>query len=406
VLLRDPTSVDFAVIGAGLIGLATAREILSRRAGTRVVVLEKEAQIASHQSGRNSGVIHSGIYYQPGSLKARLCVRGATLLRAFCDGHDIPHPECGKLIIAVRESELGRLDDLKRRGDANGVPGLQMVDAASIPLIEPSATGLRAIHSPTTGIVDYKLVAGALASDIVARGGTIVTGRRVTGIRRSNSGWRVDAGTDPIDARAIVACAGLQSDAVAAMTGAPRDPRIVPFRGEYWRLDSRRTSLVRGLIYPVPDPAFPFLGVHFTPRVDGQVWVGPNAILALAKQGYRRWQIDARDVVMLLGWGGFYRMARRYWRMGLGELNLALNKRAFMAELRRYIPALNPGDLRPGASGVRAQAVARDGRLLDDFVFSEGDGILHVRNAPSPAATACLAIAETIADRLDRIARG
>ncbi len=403
-LLRDPTSVDFAVIGAGLIGLATAREILSRRPGTRVIVLEKEAQIASHQSGRNSGVIHSGIYYQPGSLKARLCVRGAALMRTFCDEYDIPHPECGKLIIAVRESELERLDDLKRRGDANGVPGLHLVEAGAIPQIEPSATGLRAIHSPTTGIVDYKRVAGALAADIVARGGTIVTGRRVTEIRRSNSGWRVNLGPDSIRAGAVVACAGLQSDAVAAMTGASRDPRIVPFRGEYWRLDDRRTSLVRGLIYPVPDPAFPFLGVHFTSRIDGQVWVGPNALLAFAKQGYRRWQISPRDVITLLGWSGFYRMARRYWPMGGQELNLALNKRAFMAELRRYIPALEPRDLRRGPSGVRAQAVSSDGRLLDDFVFSEDERILHVRNAPSPAATACLAIAETIADRLDRIA--
>ena len=399
-LLRDPTSVDVVVIGAGLIGLATAREILRRRTGTRLIVLEKEARIAAHQSGRNSGVIHSGIYYAPGSLKARLCVRGGTLLRAFCEEHDIAHPECGKLIIAVRDSELGRLDDLKRRGVANGVPGLQIVDAGAIPQIEPAATGLRAIYSPTTAIVDYRLVAGALAADVIASGGTIVTGRRVTGIRRSDSAWHVDAGSDTIQASVVVVCAGLQSDALAAMTGSSRDPRIVPFRGEYWRLDDRRTSLVRGLIYPVPDPAFPFLGVHFTSRVDGQVWVGPNAILALAKQGYRRRQISARDVMALLGWSGFYRMGRRYWRMGMRELNLALNKRAFIAELQRYIPALEPGDLRPGPSGVRAQAVSRDGRLLDDFVFSEGEGILHVRNAPSPAATACLAIAEAITDRL------
>ena len=399
----SPLEVDVAVVGAGLVGLATAREIMTRRPGIRVVVLDKEAQIASHQSGHNSGVIHSGIYYQPGSLRARLCVRGASLLRAFCDERAIAHPECGKLIVAVREGELARLDNLKQRGDANGLSGLQVVDSEDIRQIEPAAIGLRAVYSPHTGIVDYALVARALASDITRGGGSILTQRRVTALRRSDSAWLVSASGDTIRARSVVTCAGLQSDELAGMTGATREPRIVPFRGEYWRLRPERASLVRGLIYPVPDPAFPFLGVHFTRRIDEEVWVGPNAILAFAREGYRRRQVNARDLVAMLGWIGFYRLAWRYRRMGVQEFRLAVDKTAFMTELRRYVPALESGDVRPGPSGVRAQAVGRDGRLLDDFAFSEEEGILHVRNAPSPAATACLAIAEMIADRVGRL---
>jgi L-2-hydroxyglutarate oxidase len=373
---------------------------MRRQPGIRVTVLEKEARIAAHQSGHNSGVIHSGIYYQPGSLKAELCIRGARLLRAFCDQHGIAHPELGKLIVAVRDSELGRLDTLYARGQANGLTGLTLLDPDGIREIEPAATGLRAIHSPATGIVDYTLVARALAQEVTSAGGTIVTGREVTRLRRSNSIWRVEASGATVQGRAVVSCAGLQSDVVAAMTGALREPRIVPFRGEYLQLEGESGSLVRGLIYPVPDPAFPFLGVHFTRRTDGQVWVGPNALLAFAREGYRRLTIDPREMFGLLGWPGFYRLALRYWRMGLHEMTLALNRRAFTAELRRYLPGLRPEHLRPGPSGVRAQAVSSDGRLLDDFVLAEEEAILHVRNAPSPAATACLAIAEKIADRL------
>ncbi|MEO6795588.1 MAG: L-2-hydroxyglutarate oxidase [Candidatus Dormibacter sp.] len=390
------------VVGAGLIGLATARTLIRRRPGARVAVLEKEAQIASHQSGHNSGVIHSGIYYQPGSLKARLCVEGGALLRAFCDEHGIAHPECGKLIVAVREGELDRLDALKRRGAANGLRGLEVLEGSEIRQVEPMASGLRAIYSPGTAIVDYGLVARALADDVRTGGGTIMTGRRVTALRRREGDWDVECAGDRIRARTVITCAGLQSDALAIMTGAAREPRIVPFRGEYWQLDARPASLVNGLIYPVPDPALPFLGVHFTRRVDGQVWVGPNAILALAREGYRRSQVSAADTLALLRWPGFYRLVRRYWRMGVQETRLMVNRHALISELRRYLPALQPGDLRPGPSGVRAQAVSRDGRLLDDFMFSEGEHLLHVRNAPSPAATACLAIAEMIADRLDR----
>ena len=392
-----------AIVGAGLIGLATARQILRRRPGIKLVVLEKEAQIASHQSGHNSGVIHSGIYYAPGSLKARLCIGGAALLRVYCDEHGIAHPETGKLIVAVRESELGRLEALKQRGEANGLRGLQMVDADGIRQFEPAARGLRAIFSPSTGIVDYGQVARALANDVTAGGGAILTSHRVTGLTRSHGRWRITTATAMVDARTVVSCAGLQSDHLAAMTGAGLDPRIVPFRGEYARLSGERAGLVRGLIYPVPDPAFPFLGVHFTRRVDGEVRVGPNAILALAKEGYRRTRINPAELASLLRWPGFYRMGRRYWRMGVSELSLALNKGAFARELQRYVPAVQAKDLSPAGAGVRAQAVSRDGRLLDDFVFSEEEGILHVRNAPSPAATACLAIAEVIADRVDHV---
>jgi len=257
------------------------------------------------------------------------------------------------------------------------------------------------VYSPATGIVDYNLVARALAADVTTGAGVILTQHRVTGLRRAPGSWKLTAGGSTITARRVVTCAGLQSDALAAMTGAPREPRIVPFRGEYSRLRPGRASLVRGLIYPVPDPAFPFLGVHFTRRVGGEIWVGPNALLALAKEGYRPSRISVRELASLLRWPGFYRMARRYWRMGLSEFGLALNQRAFIRELQLYVPALQPGDVLPAGAGVRAQAVAADGRLLDDFAFAEEDGILHVRNAPSPAATACLAIAETIVDRLD-----
>ena len=392
-------------MGAGLIGLATSRQILSRRPGIKLVVLEKEPRIASHQSGHNSGVIHSGIYYAPGSLKARLCIRGAALLRAYCDDRGIAHPEPGKLIVAVRESELGRLQNLKQRGDANGLHRLQMLDPDGIRQVEPAARGLRAIFSPTTGIVDYVRVAGALANDGTAAGGIILRSNRVSGLHRSPAGWRISTPASTFAARIVVSCAGLQSDRLAAMTGAALDPRIVPFRGEYSRLSTERAALMRGLIYPVPDPAFPFLGVHFTRRVDHEVWVGPNAMLALATEGYRRRQINASELASLLRWPGFYRMVRRYWRMGASELSLALNRRAFARELRRYVPALQAHDLSRAAAGVRAQAVSRDGRLIDDFVFSQEEGILHVRNAPSPAATACLAIAEVIADRVDAMSR-
>lgn len=377
---------------------------MRRRQGIRLALLEKEPQIASHQSGHNSGVIHSGIYYQPGSLKARLCVRGGQQLREFSDQHGIPYRTCGKLIVAVRQSELSRLDELKRRGDANGVQGLRIVEAAGIPALVPSAAGLRAIHSPTTAIVDYAAVARALADEVAGENQTILTGWPVTAIRRTGTFWQVESGAASIRARAVVACAGLQSDRLAAMTGADPLPRIVPFRGEYWQLQPAAAKRIATLIYPVPDPAFPFLGVHFTPRIDGQVWVGPNALLALAREGYRRSQIDGSELFSLMGWPGFYRLARRYWRMGLQEGALALNQRAFIRELRRYVPWLNAGDLRRGPAGVRAQAVSRDGRLIDDFVFSEEEGIVHVRNAPSPAATACLALGDAIADRLDTVA--
>jgi L-2-hydroxyglutarate oxidase LhgO len=387
-----------------LIGLATARALQRRRPGVRLVVLEKEATIAVHQSGHNSGVIHSGIYYKPGSLKAELCVRGAALMRKFCDEHGIRHQATGKLIIAVRPSELSRLAELRRRGDANGVAGLRVIEGREIQSIEPSAAGLRAIHSPTTGIVDYQRVAAALASELSSSSAALRTGAPVVDIRRQASAWQLTTPGGTIQARAVVSCAGLQSDRLARLTGADPMPRIVPFRGEYWRLRPEAAGRIRSLIYPVPDPAFPFLGVHFTPRIDGQVWVGPNALLALAREGYQRRSLDPSELGSLLRWPGFYRLGARYWQMGLQESMLAFNRGAFMRELRRYVPTLQAADLERGSAGVRAQAVSKDGRLIDDFVFSEEENILHVRNAPSPGATASLAIGETIAERLEKVA--
>jgi L-2-hydroxyglutarate oxidase LhgO len=309
------------VVGAGLVGLATARTVLRRRPGASVVVLEKEPQIASHQSGHNSGVIHSGIYYQPGSLKARLCVRGAALLRDFCDQDAIPHPERGKLIVAVRDEELGRLAELERRGVANGVEGLRRLEGSQIAQVEPSATGMRALYSPRTAIVDFGLVARAIAAEVTAAAGTILTDWPVTGLRRRAGLWEVESHGKAIRTRRVVTCAGLQSDRLAAMTGGDHSIRIVPFRGEYWRLTEPAASAIKGLIYPVPDPAFPFLGVHFTRRIaDGAVWLGPNAVLAFAREGYRFASVRPRELAGTLRYGGFWAMARKYWRTGAYEM--------------------------------------------------------------------------------------
>ncbi len=394
---------DSIVVGGGLVGLATARELLRRSPGSRLAIVEKEEAVATHQSGRNSGVIHSGIYYAPGSLKARLCVEGASLLTAFCDEHGIPYRRPGKLIVARWESELPRLEELYRRGTANGVPGLAMVDSQAIKEIEPHARGYRAIHSPFTGIVDYGEVARTLAADVRTSGGMVLTGHEVKGLKRVGGDWKVETAHTTLSARSLITCAGLQSDVLAAMTGAPRDPMIVPFRGDYWRLPPGRESLIKGLIYPVPDPAFPFLGVHFTPRINGDVWMGPNAVLGFAREGYRFSTVRWRELRGTFTWPGVYRMGARYWRMGLGEMYRAVNRRALHAELRSYVPELKVTDIIRGSSGVRAQAVMRNGALVDDFVFSREEAVLHVRNAPSPAATSCLAIARQVADRFQDV---
>jgi L-2-hydroxyglutarate oxidase LhgO len=393
-------SYDVIVVGGGIVGVAAARELLMRHPGISLAVLDKEPSVGVHQTGHNSGVIHSGIYYAPGSLKARLCTRGARLMYEFCESHGIKADACGKLIVATTESELPALDELYRRGTANGVPGLEMAGPAGIRDFEPYCRGIGAIWSPATGIVDFSEVVRAMASEVVDRGGVILTGRLVVGLAAHADSVLVRTRQGELTAARVLTCAGLQSDRVAGLSGAPAEPRIVPFRGDYWQLRPERRHLTRNLIYPVPDPKFPFLGVHFTRRIgDGAVWLGPNAVLALAREGYRRWHARPADVVQTLRYPGFRPMARKYWRTGLTEVYRDFSKRAFVAACQRFIPELVPADVLPGPSGVRAQSVGPDGQLLDDFSFNvQGRQLMHVRNAPSPAATSCLAIAELIAD--------
>jgi (S)-2-hydroxyglutarate dehydrogenase len=372
---------DLAIVGAGIIGLATARELLSRRPGLRVAVVDRADEVGTGQTGNNSGVIHAGIYYKPGSLKAKLCVEGAARMYAFCEERGIAVERCGKVIVALDESELDRLDELERRGQANGVPGLRRLTAPEITELEPHCTGIAGLHSPNTGIVDFAAVARALADDVRAAGGEIMLGRPVSAVARDDGGVRLE-GAD-VAARHAVFCAGGQASRLAVAAGAPEDPRIVPFRGQYLSLRPQARELVRGLIYPVPDPDLPFLGVHLTRHISGDVLLGPSAML-----------------VGGLRWPGTWRVVRRFWRTGVQELRMAASKRAFVAACARYVPELRVGDVEGGPAGVRAQAVGRDGALVDDFIFSEAEGTLHVRNAPSPAATSSLAIADLIADRV------
>jgi (S)-2-hydroxyglutarate dehydrogenase len=372
---------DLAIVGAGIIGLATARELLSRRPGLRVAVVDRADEVGTGQTGNNSGVIHAGIYYKPGSLKAKLCVEGAARMYAFCEERGIAVERCGKVIVALDESELGRLDELERRGQANGVPGLRRLTAPEITELEPHCTGIAGLHSPNTGIVDFAAVARALAGDVREAGGEIMLGRPVSAVARDDGGVRLE-GAD-VAARHAVFCAGGQASRLAVAAGAPEDPRIVPFRGQYLSLRPQARELVRGLIYPVPDPDLPFLGVHLTRHISGDVLLGPSAML-----------------VGGLRWPGTWRVVRRFWRTGVQELRMAASRRAFVAACARYVPELRVDDVEGGPAGVRAQAVGRDGSLVDDFVFSQAAGTLHVRNAPSPAATSSLALADLIADRV------
>jgi L-2-hydroxyglutarate oxidase len=402
---------DLIVVGAGLVGLATAREYLRRRPGLRLLLLEKEPSIAAHQSGHNSGVLHTGIYYTPGSLKARACVAGHRAMLAFCREHGIPFQLCGKVIVALTEEELPRLQALYERGQRNGVQGLELIGPERLREIEPAAAGLKAIYSPNTGIVDFTRVAAILAAEISAHGAELRLSCQVVGLLpradevvvqiRSQvpaaSGQR-HSQEEELRARAVITCAGLYSDRLAHLTGDDGGLRIVPFRGDYYVLRPEKRQLVRGLIYPVPDPRFPFLGVHLTLRPNGEVWVGPNAVLALAREGYGRWQLNPRELWETLSYAGFWRLARRYWRMGLAELYRDYVKRAYVRQVQRYVPVLEERDLLPGPSGVRAQALAPDGSLVDDFVIRRGQRVLHVQNAPSPAATSSLVIAQMIVD--------
>jgi (S)-2-hydroxyglutarate dehydrogenase len=379
---------DIAVVGAGIVGLAVARELVRRRPRETVCVLEAEQDIARHQTARNSGVVHAGIYYRPGTLKARLCVEGARDLYELCEREGVRHERCGKLIVARDPSELPALDELERRGRENGVPSLRRLSSGELREVEPHARGASALHSPATGIVDFRRVAGALAAELERRGVAIVTGCAVNRVSRTAGRLTLGHAQGGTRARFAVFCAGLDADRLAVAAGAPPDPRIVPFRGSYLHLRSERRDLVRGIIYPVPDPRLPFLGVHLSRHLDGRVSLGPSALL---------WPRGPRDLL----WPGTLRVARRWWRTGLRELRHATSRRAFAAAASDYVPALQAEDFQAGFSGVRAQAVTRDGTLVDDFVVSETERALHVRNAPSPAATAALALARLIADRAE-----
>jgi L-2-hydroxyglutarate oxidase LhgO len=388
---------DVAIIGGGILGLATARALRERAPRARLVILEKEDRPATHQTGHNSGVIHSGIYYKPGSFKARLCVEGARLMGQFCAEHGIKVDQCGKVIVATTPEELPRLATLFERGTANGVPGLRLIEPAQVRDLEPHAVALRAIHSPATAIVDFKEVAAALFSDLATADVTVETRAPVQAITRADDGLELATPRMVVRARRLVNCAGLYSDVVARLAGAAPDVQIIPFRGEYYFLRPERRHLVRGLIYPVPDPEFPFLGVHFTRTVHGDVEAGPNAVLAFAREGYRFAQLHPGELAGTLTFPGFWVMARRYWRTGAYEMYRSLSKAAFVSALQRLVPDLRAEDIARGGAGVRAQAVTRAGALVDDFRIVETPGAVHVLNAPSPAATASLAIGRHIA---------
>src|SRR4051794_26131333 len=386
------------VAGAGLLGLAVGRRLAG--AGRDVVVLEKETEVAAHQSGHNSGVVHSGIYYTPGSLKAVLCRRGVALLQEFCGEHALEYREIGKVIVARDESELDRLGDLESRAHHNGVPRVRRLDPAALRELEPQVTGVAALHSPSTAIVDYRAVARAMAADIEALGGRVRLGEAVTGVSRRGGGALVTTPLGAYPADQVVLCAGLQSDTLAVAAGDDPSPAIVPFRGEYFRLVPQRAGLVRGLVYPVPDPAYPFLGVHFTPRIDGTVDIGPNAVPATAREGYRRRDVVPAELAAMLRSPGARRLFRTHWRAGVFELRGSFSKRTYVSRAREYVPALRMADVVAAPAGVRAQAVDPDGSLVDDFRISRLGAVVAVRNAPSPAATSCLAIAEHVLDRL------
>ena len=390
---------DYGIIGGGIVGLATAMALQEREPAARLVVLEKEQALARHQSGHNSGVIHAGIYYQPGSLKARLCRAGAEATRAFCTENRIPFETCGKLLVATSAIELQRLEALEERAGQNDID-VRRLDRAQLNAAEPAVSGVGALLVPATGIVDYAKVCAAMAARIVERGGTIRTGARVTAIREDDRDIRVEAGGETLRVGKLVACAGLQSDRIAAMAGVRIEHRIVPFRGEYYTLPAARARLVRHLIYPVPDPDLPFLGIHLTRTIDGGVTVGPNAVLGLSREGYAKGSARPGDLLDMAVFPGFWRMARRNWRSALSEFGNSVSRSRYLEACRKYCPELGMADLgRPGA-GIRAQAVMRDGTLVNDFLFKETDRMLHVCNAPSPAATSSMPIGRMIADRL------
>lgn len=396
-----PAECDIAVVGGGIVGLATARELAARHPDARVAVLEREPRLAAHQTTHSSGVIHAGIYYRPGSLKARLCVAGSRELYAYCEERGIPARRSGKVIVATRPSELPRLEELARRAQANGVEGARMLDADGLAEVEPHVRGLAALHSPATGVVDFGRVAAALATDARSAGVTVHGGCPVLGSAPGDGRLELRHARGTTRARAAVFCAGAWSDRLAVAAGAPAEPRIVPFRGAFYALAPERAVLVRGNVYPVPDPELPFLGVHLTRAVDGSVHAGPSALMVGARDAYRLARVRAGDVRDALAWPGTWRMLRRHVGATLAEVRRAASRRALAAELRRFLPQLEARDLRFAFAGVRGQAIDRDGALVDDFIVSRTERAVHVRNAPSPAATSCLPLARLIADELD-----
>lgn len=393
---------DTVIVGAGIVGLAVARELLSRRPNSRIAIVEKESAVARHQTGHNSGVIHSGIYYTPGSLKARLCVEGARLMYEFCDENEIAYERCGKLIVALKDSELDGLAELEARGNANGVPGLRRVGPDEIREIEPQAQGIMALHSPNTGIVDYGQVSRALEQQLRDQGVDFTFGAEVASVERVGDTTVIEHSRGQVRADWAILCTGLWSDKLAASAGASPDPRILPFRGAYLHLASDQAPVVRGMIYPVPDPELPFLGVHVTKHIDGHVSLGPTAMLVGAREGYNPLRVNLADMVSTLSWPGTWRVARKFWKTGITEIRMATSRRMFVNACARYVPAVATTRLeKASSSGVRAQAVGRDGSLVDDFVISETPGASHVRNAPSPAATSAFALAKELVNRFE-----
>lgn len=392
---------DVVVVGGGIVGLASARALLLAEPALHLCVVEKEAVVASHQTGHNSGVVHAGVYYTPGSLKAQLCTAGREAMHDYAMSAGLPYDECGKLIVALRDDEIPRLHELHRRATANGVPGLSLLDASQLRDVEPAVRGVEALYSPRTAITDYAAVARSYASDIGKAGGSVVTGFATTSIRQGSDSvvLRAADGRGVTAGRALV-CAGLQGDRVASLAGDVANPRIIPFRGDYFRLVDEKAALVRGLIYPVPDPDLPFLGVHLTRTVHGQVLVGPNAVLATSREGYRATKIRGRDLIDIVRWPGFWRFARRYWRVGAAEMRRATSHRVFAASAAAYLPGLTPSDLLRAPAGVRAQALDRNGVMVDDFAITQVGRVVSVRNAPSPAATSSLPIGAELARRL------
>ncbi|MFZ0991227.1 MAG: L-2-hydroxyglutarate oxidase [Candidatus Sulfotelmatobacter sp.] len=393
---------EVIIVGGGIVGLSVALEITQRFPRLRTLVLEKEDRVARHQSGHNSGVIHSGVYYKPGSLKAKLCVAGAAAMIEFCREHGVPHSICGKVIVATSQEELQSLEELRRRGEANGVAGVRIIGSVELRDLEPNASGLQALVVPSTGVTDYIAVCNKYAELIAERGGSILTSAEVLSIKRGASEIVVETRRGAFSTTHLINCAGLFSDRISRMAGDEPEVTIAPFRGEYYDLIPERSSLVRALIYPVPDPRFPFLGVHFTRRISGRVDAGPNAVLAFRREGYRRTDFKLEDLASSLAFPGFWRMAAKHWRSGLDEVHRSFSKPAFVRALQRLVPAVRDEDLIPGGSGVRAQALKRDGTLVDDFQFVQSGKVLHVLNVPSPAATVSLLIGRAVVDMASR----